>query len=94
MKNNKYLVPPKLQSKLLLSGLTIPELSIAFILGFLGFFSTSKINAVLWTGTWLLCVARLFGGKSLLSIVKLMICYHFIFPQQFTRRKHDEKIKH
>lgn len=94
METKKYLVPPKLQSKLLLSGLTVPELAIAFVVGLFGFFSSSKLNAVLWTGTWMLCVARLFSGKSLIGIIKLMLSYHFISPQQYIRRKHNEKIKH
>ena len=97
--SEKYLVPPKLQNKLLLRGITISELGIASILSLIGWFSGNWINAVTWTGMWLLFVARIFAGKSLAQILRTMISYHFIFPQQFIRcsqrrKKANEKIKH
>lgn len=96
MEKKKYLVPPKLQSKLLLANLTVTELGIAFGLGFAGFFSTNKLNAIYWAGIWILFVMRLFRGKSLVGILQLMIRYHFVSPQQFvrTRRVEYEKKQH
>ena len=90
----RYLVPPKLQSKLLLANLTIPEIGIATILLVAGFFSANRLNSISWTTTWFLFVARIFSGKSLFAILKLMIRYHFLSSQQFIRRKSNAKIKH
>lgn len=93
--NTKYLVPPKLQNKLLLAGITVPEMGFGFILALAGFFSANRLNAVLWAGIWLLLVARIFAGKSLFQIIRIMVCYHFIVPQQFVRsKKRNEKVKH
>ena len=50
MKKVKYHVPPKLQNKLLLSGLTIPEVGIAFVLALVGFFSTNRLNGPFLAG--------------------------------------------
>lgn len=92
----RYLVPPKLQGKLLLAGLSISEIGIACAVAVIGFFSSNKLNAISWTAIWLICVARLFKGKSLLGIIYLLLNYHFFSPQQFvrTRRKKYAKSKH
>ena len=90
MKKVKYHVPPKLQNKLLLSGLTISEVGIAFVLPLVGFFSTNRLNGLFWPGMWLLFTARLFSKRSLFQILKLMLCYHFIYPQQFVRKGKKE----
>lgn len=73
MKKVKYHVPPKLQNKLLLSGLTISEVGIAFVLALIGFFSTNRLNGLFWPGMWLLFTARLFSKRSLFQILKLML---------------------
>ena len=90
MKERTYHVPPKLHSQLLLSGLTISEIGIALILTLAGFFSASKLNCFFWPGMWLLFTARMFSKRSLFQILKLMVCYHFINPQQFVRKGKTE----
>lgn len=90
MEEKIYLVPPKLHNQLLLSGLTVPEIGIALILALAGFFSTSRLNCFFWPGMWLLFTARFFSKRSLLQILKLMVCYHFINPQQFVRKGKTE----
>ena len=90
MKNVKYHVTPKIKNKLILSGIKISEVVIAFVLALVGFFSTNRLNGLFWPGMWLLFTARLFSKRSLFQILKLMLCYHFIYPQQFVRKGKKE----
>lgn len=85
MNTTKNLVPPKLQRKLMLSGLSIPEIGVAFTLAVLGFSSNNMMNSLYWTGLWLVFTVRLYKGESLRSYLFLILQYHFT-PQQFTRR--------
>ena len=91
-KTVSYIAPPKLQSRFLLVGLTVPELAIMLGLFFSQGFWGQIIYAIFLPLAFAVFVARFIDDKSIKDILMIMLRYHFC-PQQFTQHVHVQKKK-
>ena len=98
-----YIAPPKLQSRFLLVGLTVPELAIMLGLFFIQVFWGQIMYAIFFPLAFAAFVARFIDDKSIKDILMIVLRYHF-WPQKFTQhailqkrkgtRKNEESTTH
>ena len=89
-KTVSYIAPPKLQSRFLLVGLTVPELAIMLGLFFSQVFWGQIIYAIFLPLAFAVFVVRFIDDKSIKDILMIMLRYHFC-PQQFTQHVTEQK---
>lgn len=71
-----YLVPPKLQRKFLLAGLTLAELAVAIVLFLAGLFASGLLHGFVYAGFFAFGCCRFIAGKSLKDVLLVVFHYH------------------
>lgn len=79
-----YFVPPKLQQKFLMAGLTISELLIAVALFLFGLATGGFLHSLAYPGLFCLFCFRLLDGRKNLKDLLVTVYRYYRNPQYYT----------